>query len=271
MRQTNLDEFLQLEEENKKLESKIKEEVRKNQEKEKVLVEQSKMASMGEMLSSIAHQWRQPLMEINSLFIPIEAKAKIENTVNKKELLTAIEKLNEITNYMSNTINDFRNFFSANKQKHKFNLSTQLNSVMNILSTSLKENNINIEIVVKKNPEIYGLKSEYSQVLINIINNAREILILRKVKNPLIKITIDKKEDTAVVLIEDNAGGIKIANIQDIFKPFVTFEKSNGTGVGLFMSKVIIEKNMNGYLDVTNSNNGALFKIITPLNLTENN
>ncbi|RXJ83194.1 sensor histidine kinase [Arcobacter sp. CECT 8985] len=269
MRQTNLNDFIKLEEENKKLEYKIEEEVKKNVQKEKVLLEQSKLASMGEMLCSISHQWRQPLMEINSLFMPIEAKVKLENSVNKKELLAAITKLNEITTYMSNTINDFRNFFSENKQKQKFNLSTQINAVVNILSTSLKENNIKLEIVVKKNPEVYGLKSEYSQVLINIVNNAREMLVLRKIDKPLIKITIDKQEDNAVVLIEDNAGGIKTKNINDIFKPFVTFEKSNGTGVGLFMSKVIIEKNMDGNIEVQNSKNGALFEILTPQNLTK--
>lgn len=225
MRQTNLDEFIQLEEQNKQLEKKVQQEVEKNRQKEQILFHQSKLASMGEMLSSIAHQWRQPLMEINSLFIPIEAQLKSNKSVDNEEILNSIKKLNDITNYMSNTINDFRNFFSSNKQAIKFNLSTQINSAINILSTSLKQNNINLEIIVKKNPEVYGIKSEYSQVLINIINNAKEMLIFRKTPNPLIKITIDKKEDIAIIKIEDNAGGIKLRNIDDVLNLFIQKRK----------------------------------------------
>ncbi|PHO08902.1 histidine kinase [Malaciobacter canalis] len=267
MRQTKLDEFIELEEQNRELEEKIQKEIEKNRQKEQILFHQSKLASMGEMLSSISHQWRQPLMEINSLFLPIEIKLRGNKSIDNDEVLEAISKLNEITKYMSNTINDFKNFFSTNKESIKFSLSTQINSAINILSTSLKDNNINLEIIVKKNPEVYGVKSEYSQVLINIINNAKEMLIYRKIKNPLIKITIDKKEDIAIIKIEDNAGGIKLKNIDDVFKPFYTNEKKDGSGIGLFMSKLIIEKNMAGMLSAENTSNGALFTIQTPQNI----
>ncbi len=266
MKQTNLDDFLNLEEQNKELEEKIKQVVKRNKQSEEVLFQQSKLASMGELLGSITHQWRQPLMEINSLFMPIDAKLKMGQNIDNKEILESIEKLSEITKYMSTTINDFKNFFSSDKQKVTFNLSTQLNFAINILSTTLKKYNINLEIIVKKNPEIFGYKNEYSQVLINIINNAKEMLFLRKVKNPVIKITLNKDNNNAILIIEDNAGGIKEANPYSIFEPFYTKEKKDGFGMGLFMSKLIIEKHMDGYIEVENSSNGAIFTIVTPLN-----
>jgi len=263
MRQTKLDEFLELEEQNKELEKLVSLEVEKNRQKDKIMFQQNKMAAMGEMLNNIAHQWRQPLMELSSLFIPIQAKIDFDLDIDKKELKETISNLNEITKYMSNTIDDFENFFATTKEKEEFKLSSQINASLNILSTSIKNNNIMLDIIVKKNPTIYGYKNEYTQVLINIINNAKDILIQRKIKNPKIIITIDETEDAVIISIEDNAGGVRVKPIEDIFKPFFTYEKINGTGIGLFMSKLIIENNMNGRLWVENKKDGALFKIIT--------
>jgi C4-dicarboxylate-specific signal transduction histidine kinase len=253
MRQTKLDEFLELEEQNKELEKLINLEVEKNRQKDKIMFQQNKMAAMGEMLNNIAHQWRQPLMEISSLFIPIQAKIDFDLDIDKKELNQTIIKLNEITKYMSNTIDDFKNFFATTKEKEEFKLSSQINASLNILSSSLKNNNIMLDIIVKKNPTVY----------INIINNAKDILIQRKIKNPKIIITIDEAEDEVIICVEDNGGGVKVKPIENIFKPFFTYEKMNGTGIGLFMSKLIIENNMNGRLWVENKKDGALFKIIT--------
>ncbi len=266
MKQTNLNDFFNLEEENKKLEKRIEQVTKKNKESEEIIFNQSKLASIGELLGSIANQWKEPLSEINSLFMPIDAKLKMGQPVDSKEIQDSIEKLGKITKYMSTTINDFKNFFSSDKNKVTFNLSTQLNFAINILSITLKEHNINLEIIVKKNPEIYGYKNEYSQALINIINNAKEMLFIRKIKDPLIKITLNKENDNAILIIEDNAGGIREDNPYSIFEPFYTKEKKDGFGIGLFMSKLIIEKHMNGYIDVTNGKNGAIFTIVTPLN-----
>ena len=267
MRQTNLDEFMELEEHNRELEKKIHEEVLKNRQKDELIFQQSKLASMGEMLGNIAHQWRQPLMEINSLFIPIEAKLNLGQDVSKEELLETIAKLSDVTNYMSNTINDFREFFAKDKEKVTFKLSEQINQSYSILSATLKETDINLEIVLKKNPVVFGYKNEYLQVLINILNNAKDVLIQRKVKEPLIRIIIDQIENNAIILIEDNAGGIKVEPIEDIFKPFFTYDKTNGSGIGLFMSKLIIENNMQGKLEAKNSQNGASFTLSIPTNL----
>ena len=266
MRQTKLEDFLELEEQNKELEKLVKIELEKNRQKDEIMFQQNKMASMGQMLNNIAHQWRQPLMELSSLFIPIQAKLDFDLELDKKELKESILKLNDITKYMSNTIEDFRDFFATNKEKERFKLSELINASLNILSTSLKINNIMLDIIVRKNPTLLGYKNEYTQVFINIINNAKEILIQRKIKDPKIVITINETNEDVIITIEDNAGGVKVKPIEDIFNPFFTYEKINGTGIGLFMSKLIIENNMNGKLEVENTNKGALFKIITSKN-----
>ena len=264
MRQTKINEFLELEHHNKELEKRIKEEVAKNREKDKLMFQQAKLASLGEMLGNISHQWRQPLMEINSLFLPIEGKITLDMPLDKEEILETINKLNHITKYMSNTIDDFRDFFATDKEKIKFQLLEQINSTINIISGGLKTHNIKLDIIIQKNPEMIGYKNDYSQVLINIINNAKDILVQRKVNNPHIKISIFEENENIITTVEDNGGGIKVNPIEKVFDPFFTYEKIGGSGIGLFMSKLIIEKNMGGKLFVQNSSKGAFFKIIIP-------
>lgn len=264
MRQTNLDDFLELEEHNKELEQKVKEEVAKNRAKDKLMFQQAKMASLGEMLVNISHQWRQPLMELSSLFLPIEAKINMKIPLEEQEILESIHKLNDITKYMSTTIDDFKNFFAKDKEKIEFEILEQINSTINIISGSLKAHDIKLDIIIKKNPTMLGYKNEYSQVLINIINNAKDALIQRKIKEPKIKIIIEQIDDNIVTSIEDNAGGIKITPIEKIFEPFFTYDKVNGSGIGLFMSKLIVENNMQGELKVSNVKSGALFIITVP-------
>jgi len=186
MRQTKIDEFLQLENHNKELEKRVKEEVAKNREKDKLLFQQNKMAALGEMLSNISHQWRQPLMEISSIFLPIEAKINMDIPLDNQELLNSIQKLNDITKYMSNTIDDFKNFFLKEKEKINFEILEQIHSTVNIISSSLKQHDIKLDIIIQKNTHMLGYKNEYSQVLINILNNARDVLIQRKIQNPKI-------------------------------------------------------------------------------------
>jgi len=264
MKQTSLEDFMELEEQNKELEKLVSIEVEKNRQKDEIMFQQNKMAAMGEMLNNIAHQWRQPLMEISALFIPLEAKINYEKKIDNKELLEAIHSLNDITKYMSNTIDDFKDFFATEKQKTEFRLSEQINLSMGILSSGLKKDGIQLEIIIKKNPIIYAYKNEYTQVLLNLINNAKDELIQKKIKDPKIIITLSSDSLNAILSVEDNAGGIKVKPIENIFKPFFTYGKKNGTGIGLFMAKLIIENNMNGKLLAANKNSGAIFKITTP-------
>jgi C4-dicarboxylate-specific signal transduction histidine kinase len=257
------EELLSLVKKNKELQILIETEIKKNREKDKLLFAQNKMAALGEMLNNISHQWRQPLMEISSLFIPIEGKLNLDMEVKKEELKESIENLNIITKYMSNTIDDFRNFFTTNKETEEFKVLEQINTAYRLTSASLKANDILLEIRVSKNPKIIGYKNEYTQVLINLLNNAKDALVDRKILNPKITISVKEENSEVILKIEDNAGGIKVNPLEDIFKPFFTHGKKNGTGVGLFMSKLIIENNMKGKLLVNNTNSGAEFKIIT--------
>lgn len=203
-------------------------------------------------------------MEINSLFLPIEGKITLDMPLDKEEILETIAKLNHITKYMSNTIDDFKNFFATDKEKIKFQLIEQINSTINIISGGLKTHNIKLDIIIQKNPEMIAYKNDYSQVLINIINNAKDVLVQRKISEPYIRISIFEEKDNIITTVEDNGGGIKVKPIEKIFEPFFTYEKIGGSGIGLFMSKLIIEKNMNGKLLVQNTLEGAFFKIVIP-------
>ena len=260
-----------LEEENKQLKNQIRnlkkqviDEIRHNRQNDKMMFQQSRMASMGEMIGNIAHQWRQPLMELSSISMQLQAKVELLGTVSNNEIIEAIEKSNNITQYMSDTIDDFRNFFAKDKEKEIFKISDQISSAINIINSSLKQHNIKLEIIVQKNSLVEGVKNEYSQVLINILTNAKDVLISRKIKNPKISIRILQKENNSIVHISDNAGGIKINPIEKVFEPFFTHDKVNGTGIGLFMSKLIIENNMNGRLFVENDEKGSVFIITVP-------
>jgi len=260
-----------LEEENKQLKNQIRnlkkqviDEIRHNRQNDKMMFQQSRMASMGEMIGNIAHQWRQPLMELSSISMQLQAKVELLGEVSNNEIIEAIDKSNNITQYMSDTIDDFRNFFAKDKEKEIFKISDQISSAINIINSSLKQHNIKLEIIVQKNSLVEGVKNEYSQVLINILTNAKDVLISRKIKNPKISIRILQKENNSIVHISDNAGGIKINPIEKVFEPFFTHDKVNGTGIGLFMSKLIIENNMNGRLFVENDEKGSVFIITVP-------
>ncbi len=261
------EENLKLKNEIEELKNKISIEIERNRRNDKMLFQQSRMASMGEMIGNIAHQWRQPLMELSSITMELQAKLEIFGKISNQEILEAINKSNDITKYMSQTIDDFRNFFAKDKKRVQFKITEQISSAINIINSSLKQHNIKLEIIVMKNSFITGFKNEYSQVIINILSNAKDELVNRDIKEPKITLRIAEKDGNSVVEIEDNAGGVGIEPIQKIFEPFYTKNKVNGTGVGLFMSKLIIENNMNGRLFVKNGEKGAKFIIVVPKSL----
>lgn len=277
MKQTKLDDFLLLEEEKEKLEfqnieleRRVKEEVKKSREKDELLFQQSKLASMGEMIANISHQWRQPLMEISSLFIPLEASIKLNKQISKDDLVQRIETLHEITSYMSNTIDDFKNFFASDKKKEEFRISQQINTSVNIIGASLKRHKINLDIIIKSNPLIYGYKNEYSQVLINILTNASDLLVQREIINPKIVIKIEEKNNQLLLSVQDNAQGVKCRPLNKVFEPYYTKGKKNGSGLGLFMSHLIVSNNLKGELKVRNYEDGAIFLISIPIKNKKN-
>ena len=257
---------------NTHLEVRVEEETKKRlhneqkaKEKERMLIHQSKLASMGEMIGNIAHQWRQPLTQLSSILIGIELFHE-KNRLSKERLETKIEEAQEQISFMSETIDDFRTFFASGKEKKQFNLQNCLDKVLGLMHASLKNNNIEYEILEQEKLLIFGYENEISQALVNIISNAKDVLLERNIENPKISIKIYQDNEYAKIDIIDNAGGINLEPIEKVFEPYVsTKHASSGTGIGLYMSKTIIEKNSGGYLNVQNFHRGAQFTLALPL------
>jgi signal transduction histidine kinase len=253
-----------LEELNSTLQNRVQEEIEKNREKEQLLVEKSRFIALGEMISNIAHQWRQPLSELSSILMNIKFKHNLgvldTNTMQKKS-----DEADKVLEYMSHTIDDFRNFFMPKKEKEEFFLHNIMNSVMTIISSSLENNKIVVTMEIDKDIKINTYLNEYQQVVLNIMKNAKDVLVCNDIKNSYIKIKAYKENKVIVLTIEDNGGGIVTKPKNKIFEPyFTTKSQADGTGIGLYMSKIIIDKNMNGKLKVTNTNVGAKFGIYIP-------
>ncbi len=254
----------ELEDLNQNLEKRVEDEIEKNREKEQLLVQKSKFIALGEMISNIAHQWRQPLSELSSILMFIKFKYSI-NALDEKTMDKKMLEADKVLEFMSHTIDDFRNFFMPKKEKEEFYLYDMIDSVMLIVSSSLTNSNIKVQVEVDKKIKLKTYLNEYQQVVLNILNNAKDVLIERDVKNPLIKIKAYAEEDYVALFIEDNAGGINIAPLAKVFEPyFTTKSDGDGTGIGLYMSKIIVDKNMKGKLRVRNTNLGANFGIWVP-------
>ena len=249
---------------NATLQNRVKEEIEKNREKEQLLVEKSRFIALGEMISNIAHQWRQPLSELSSILMNI----KLKHTIGALDTVTMQKKANEanrVLEYMSHTIDDFRNFFMPKKEKEEFYLYSIINSVMTITSQSLENNSIQVLITIDEKIKIHTFLNEYQQVVLNIIKNAKDVLIEKNIQNACICISAFEEKQNIVLTIEDNGGGILTQPKSKIFEPyFTTKSQANGTGIGLYMSRIIVDKNMNGKLKVTNIKNGAKFWIYIP-------
>ncbi len=215
------------------------------QEQKELMIQQSKLASMGEMIGNIAHQWRQPLTRLSYIFMNIEELA------DKNERSKKAEEGTKQLEFMSQTIDDFRDFYAPNKAKEDFSILKETKNVLDMLNYE------NIEFIVKEDLTILNYKNEYKQVVLNILTNAKDALAEREIKEPKITIIINKN----IITIEDNAGGIEEENLQKIFEPYFTTKEKN-SGIGLYMAKMIIEKNMGGELNVKNSDKGAVFEII---------
>ena len=222
-------------------------ELRTEQEQQKqLLIHQSKLASMGEMLGNIAHQWRQPLTRLSYTLMNIEVTEDIKE---KKEL---VEESTKQLEFMSQTINDFTNFYAPSKEKELFSLEHVAKEVLALVHYE----EIEIELEIKEDTSIHNYKNEFKQVLLNLLSNAKDVLITRKITNPSITIVVESHK----INIQDNAGGVALEDIEKIFEPYFS-TKEDGLGIGLYMSKMIIEKNMGGTLKVSNTDNGAIFSL----------
>ena len=255
---------LQLENLNSSLEKRIEDEIKKNTKQQHMIMQQNKLAQMGEMIENIAHQWRQPLAQINSSIILIDAileKHNFKDTLVENKL-TEIESL---TYYMSKTISDFKNFFNPNKKKTIFNVEEAIQKANDILKGLINSHHIQLEMNIEKDLKINSYLGELQQVILIIINNSIDAFIHMNIHFPKILINAYTDNENLFIHIEDNALGINSDLLDKIFEPyFTTKHKAQGTGLGLYIAKMIVENSLLGFLSVENKQNGAGFTIKIP-------
>ena len=243
------------------LHKKIEAEVSKNKQQQILMMQQSRLAQMGEMIAMIAHQWRQPLNNLslaNQLLVLKYEKGQLDDKTMEYFKNNSKKQINN----MSETIDVFRDFFKSRKTGQIFYINDTVNSILDMTRAIFMTKGIKISFNDKKPYAIFGYPNDLGQVLLNIINNAKDALMLIDKKNKYINIKIEEKNDKIIICIADNAGGIKEEIKDKIFDPyFSTKDEKNGTGLGLYMSKMIVEKKFNGKIDVINSNEGTIFKI----------
>ena len=225
------------------------------------------MSSMGDMMENIAHQWRQPLSVISTCASGIQLKKEC-GTFEEKDLLLYMDKILKATNYLSGTIDTFRSFIKEENKIKELVIQDKIDTVLNILQASLQNNFIKvIKNIDYNNPIKMTLhEAELSQVLINIITNAKEILNKNHIEDKWIKISLSKENKKAIITIEDNGGGIPESILSNVFDPyFTTKHPSQGTGLALYLSQRIVRDSLQGKLYVQNTPNGAKFFIELPL------
>ena len=252
---------LKLENYNKMLQNEVKKKVKELREKDKKMLLQSRMALMGEMLSMIAHQWRQPLNSISSIVGNIQLDIAL-NGVNEIDINTKLNEINKIIQYLSETIDTFSRFYRKDTKKKKTDINKLIKDTLKIIEPSIEKYKIKLEKDIKCDNEIYIYQNYLKQVLLNIIKNAVDILKEKKLKTPKIIINAKKENSLCIIEIADNAGGIDEKIKDKIFDPyFTTKDEKNGTGLGLYMSKILVENYLNGHLKQYNNKNGAVFRI----------
>lgn len=267
---TNINRRVKYQEElatlNDTLNSKIENQVKTLREKDRQLQYQSRLAQMGEMLNMISHQWRQPLMSISATTSYLYGKLLMEE-FEKKEFIDELELIEDSAQHLSNTINDFRSFFKVDKEQILTSFEDIVDNTLKIIKPILSNNQVEVEVDFQSHATIYSLENEIKQVVLNILKNAEDAFIENGINNRRIKIKTFDKDDFAYLEISDNAGGIKKHHLDKIFDSYFTTKSStNGTGLGLCMSRTIIEDNCNGELRACNNNqNGATFTIKLPI------
>lgn len=271
----NISSYLvKLEAFNTDLEKQVQEKVERLRSQEKLIVHQSRQAAMGEMLESIAHQWRQPLniIGLSCANLEMEHDLGVKNDENFKNKMDIISKN---INYMSSTIDDFRDFLNPKSKATEFNPKQTIEAVFEILKAQLEHNNISLTINSQEMIEVYGIENEFKQVVFILVNNSKDAIKTLQKENPQYKgeITIDIVNEDANNLISfcDNGGGIKEDIIHSIFDPYFTTKfASSGTGIGLYIAKNIIESRMHARITAQNNSKGCCFKIKQDINVKDN-
>ena len=254
---------------NAALENQVVEAKNKNEITEKMMITQSRMAIMGEMIGMIAHQWRQPITVIgmitNNTILTLEF-----DEINKQHLLDDLNVIDKQIHYLSTTIDDFRNFFRPNKLPQSVSMREMSNDLLTMLGKNYKNFGINLTFTGDVDAAFVTYKNELMQVFLNILTNSKDAFEERLIPEPFIQFHSVHNEENIVFSIRDNAGGISEEIIDKVFDPyFSTKEEKNGTGLGLYMSAIIIEKHLNGSIQVCNDTDGTLFTLTIPTNYTK--
>lgn len=247
------------------LEQKVNEEIEKNKKQQTIMFQQSKLAEMGMMLNMIAHQWRQPLNNISLIVNTIILKQKKEQ-LNLESLNKFKNDFQKQINYLSNTIDDFKNFFKPKKEKEHFKIRDSILTTYSLVKPIFDKNQIQFNFNIDSQISYYGHKNEFSQVILNIINNSKDALIEKNIENKLIDIFVNQNPKDLIVTIRDNAKGVIESDLEKIFELyFSTKHSKNGTGLGLYMCKIIIQEYFNGVIIAYNKDDGLEIIIKIPI------
>jgi len=246
------------------LQEKVSESLSQMRQHDQVMIEKSRLAAMGEMIEQIAHQWRQPLHSLSLLNQDLYFKIQLK-TVTQEDYENIHNKMNEQLQYMSQTIEDFRNFSKPDKEQEQFNVEEVIESALNLSEGSLKYAKVKASLVSEKEHPVFGMRHEMMQVFMNLIKNTQDVVSQRKIEEPWLIFTVKEEDNIIKVTVEDNAKGIDEDKLEKVFEPYFSTKTTlNSSGIGLYMSKEIIEKSFLGTMNVTNSVNGALFTISLP-------
>ena len=230
--------------------------------KERLMLHQSRLAQMGEMVAMIAHQWRQPLNSISLTVNNLLIKCMVGN-IEQEVFEAELKLIDNYSQYLSSTIDDFRGFFREDKVKELTTLTKIITSTLTIIKTSIENKRIKIIIDMDEDIEFTTYVNEVQQVILNLLKNAEDILIEREIQKPIIWINSTFKNKSLILTIKDNGGGIADNILTKVFEPYFSTKKDkNGTGLGLYMSKTIIDNHCNGKISVSNDKDGAIFKIL---------
>jgi C4-dicarboxylate-specific signal transduction histidine kinase len=244
---------------NQGLQDEISKAVEKNRTQEKILMQQAKMAEIGSMVESIAHQWRQPLNILGLSMTRLNINVSLGNHNDMSKVIEIVEQQIE---YMSQTIDDFRNFFKQDRTQKKVNVYHLIGEVETLLGPLLASKKIELIKDIDSSVAVLVYHNELKQVLLNIVNNAREAIELNKSKDRIITVSCTDDMFHCTISIEDSGGGVPHHIIDKIFDPYFTTKfESQGTGIGLYMAKMIVEKHCFGKLSIHNTKNGACFEI----------
>ena len=246
------------------LEKLVQTETGKRLAQEKLLIHQSKLAAMGEMMTNIAHQWKQPLMILSMGLLALKKKYE-KNLLDEEYMQTYNKKMSGIVDRMNQTILDFSEYFVPDKKQHLFELSSCVEKSVSFLEPVFTKSKITFDLDLPSESSVVGYENELSQVLLNLMKNSIDVIVENEISEGHIWIKIEEMPDRWLVSIRDNGGGIPADIIYRIFEPYFTTKfKNDGTGLGLYMSKMIVEQSLHGSLEVTNSELGAKFTIIIP-------